>query len=70
MSTANISCGVNSLELEVVGKTISELRTFLASIISIDSSYKAEANGNTLSESYVVQEGDAIEFVKQSGTKG
>lgn len=63
--------GVNEMTLEgIAGKKVSEVRSELGSTLGIDSTYEAKVNGSSVQASYVLKDGDELEFVKASGSKG
>jgi fructosamine-3-kinase len=65
-----VSSGVNNMSLDLGGKTVGQVRTQLSSVLGIDSSYKVEVNGSSQNDTYTLKDGDSLEFVKQSGSKG
>ena len=66
----SVSCGANSGEFAVVGKAVYEVHEFLQEVLNIpkDSSYTVSGKNVTLG--YIIQEGDTLEFIKRSGSKG
>ena len=62
--------GVNELNAEVDGKTVAVVRRQLAQPMNIDPAATARVNGEDVDSTYVLEDGDALEFVKASGTKG
>lgn len=66
----DVSAGVNAMSLDISGKTIEEVRTQLSSVLGIDDNYDASVNNEAVGNSYILEDGDELEFVKQSGTKG
>jgi len=66
-----VKFGANTMGLDKVGSTISELRSDLVSVLGMSGEEQARVNNAFTAESdYVVQEGDVVEFVKPSGEKG
>jgi hypothetical protein len=65
-----VSSGVNNMSLQLAGKTVGEVRTQLSSVLNIDGDYSAEVNGAAVNASHTLKDGDSLEFVKASGTKG
>lgn len=65
-----VSAGVNRMDLELAGKTVSQVRKELASLLHIDNTWKAEVNGATCGATKRLRNGDSLEFIKDSGTKG
>ena len=65
-----ISYGVHSLEAAVAGKAVSEVRQALKEPLNIDPRALALVNGRDVAASYVLKEGDQLEFVRLAGEKG
>jgi molybdopterin converting factor small subunit len=66
-----VTCGANHHDAEeVVGSTIAEVREGLREVLNISEDSHAVVNGDLAGASYEIQEGDTIEFVQRSGTKG
>jgi len=65
-----ISYGVHSLEVAIAGKSISEVRQALKEPLNIDPRALALVNGRDAAASYVLKEGDQLEFVRLAGEKG
>lgn len=62
--------GVNNLDANLVGRSVSEIRNMLSQPLNIDAASKPVVNGETVNEDYVLEDGDELEFVKASGEKG
>ncbi len=69
-SLIRVSCGANSDEFPVCGKTVSEVANVLSEILNIDSVTSPLVNGESVEKDYVLKSGDNLEFVKPSGQKG
>jgi hypothetical protein len=69
MATTIIS-GVNTLEANLTGKSVSEVRAMLTQALNIDSDAVPKINDLIVDPSYIMKDGDELEFVKASGTKG
>jgi hypothetical protein len=70
MSSIRISCGVNTQELQVVGRTVGWVRQNLAALFNISDAAEARVNGEKVADTYVLEAGAEVEFVKVSGQKG
>lgn len=68
--TVDVVSGVNELTLDIAGKKVSEVRSELGATMGIDSSYESKVNGDAAAATYVLKDGDELEFVKASGSKG
>jgi hypothetical protein len=66
----NIISGVNTLDANLVGRSVSDVRNMLSQPLNIDPASKPIVNGETVNEDYVLCGGDELEFVKASGEKG
>jgi len=62
--------GVNTLSADLAGRTINDIRAMLAQALNIDSFATPVVNGQAADASHTLHEGDELEFVKASGTKG
>ncbi len=62
--------GVNHLSAPLAGKKVSEVRALLAQVLNIDSAAVAQIDGGAADEKVIIGEGQTIEFIKASGTKG
>jgi hypothetical protein len=65
-----ISYGVHSLEVAIAGKSVAEVRRALKEPLNIDPRALALVNGRDAAASYVLKEGDQLEFVRLAGEKG
>ncbi len=65
-----ISYGVHSLEAAIAGKSVAEVRQALKEPLNIDPRALALVNGRDTAASYVLSEGDQLEFVRLAGEKG
>ena len=68
--TISITHGVNSLDLDVAGKNVAEIRSSVSQILGLSGDEKAEVNGEKVDDNFYVSDGDEVEFVKEAGTKG
>ncbi len=62
--------GVHKLKLNLKGKKVKEVKNKLQKPLNISDEATVVVNGKEKSNSYILQEGDALEFVKKSGSKG
>jgi len=69
-ATVKVTSGVNELNLDVVGDTVADVRESAGQILGLTSEHRAELNGEEADEDEVLEEGDELEFVKNTGTKG
>jgi hypothetical protein len=72
-----IRVGANSVNLDLSGQTIGDIRNdeATAQVLGIESGYQAtvasgDAASRNVSDDYVLQDGDNVEFVKPAGEKG
>jgi len=63
-------CGANAQDLELAGKTVSQVRQELKDVLNIGEDSNAIISGDNVENDYVLRDGDVLEFVKRSGTKG
>ncbi len=69
-TTLRVSCGASSGDFDVVGKTVGAVAEFLREILNVDRLAAGIVNGNTVDDSYVLQTGDNLEYLKPAGRKG
>ncbi len=69
-TTIRVSCGASSGEFPVVGKTTSAVKGFLKEVLNISTMSSPLINGKQAPETYVIKEGDEVEFLKPAGQKG
>ena len=62
--------GVNSITASLAGKTVSEVRAMLAQALNIDPAAVAMVDGVAVEGTHILGDGQEVEFVKPSGTKG
>ncbi len=69
--SVHVEHGVNQIESEsFVGKSVADIRAAMRQPLNIGTTSAAYVNGNAVTEGYVAQEDDRIEFVKSAGSKG
>jgi sulfur carrier protein ThiS len=69
-ASVHVRCGVYELTLEVHARPVGELREQLAEALSIAPTAVAVVNGQLVPETYVINPGDDLEFVRPAGRKG
>ncbi|MFZ5447198.1 MAG: MoaD/ThiS family protein [Thermodesulfobacteriota bacterium] len=65
-----VSYGVHNLEAAIAGKSVSEVRQALREPLNIDPRALALVNGRDVAASYILKDGDQLEFVRLAGEKG
>ena len=68
--SVTVESGVNSTTAELAGQKVCDIRVMLRQPLNIDPAARIVVNGDAVPSEYVAQDGDTIEFVKQSGQKG
>lgn len=62
--------GANQVYFNLSGLTVSEVKDKLRDVINVASSAEAHVEGKLVDDSYTLQGGEYLEFVKETGTKG
>ena len=62
--------GVNTLNAALAGKTVAAVRGMLAQALNIDPAATAVVDGSNVEEDFLLVDGNELELVKASGTKG
>jgi len=65
-----VSCGAASGKFPVIGKTVGAVAEFLREVLNVDRLAEGMVNGDKVEGSYVLKEGDTLEFLKPAGQKG
>lgn len=65
-----IEFGINSYKANLKGKTIAQVKKQYREHLNIPSNAVAVVGNEKVDNSYVVQEGDTVEFIRKSGKKG
>ena len=68
--TTKVLYGVNELDLELAGKTVSEVWKALEQVFNIPRDAAITLNGARVDDDTVVGAGDELEFQKAAGVKG
>ena len=68
--TTKVLYGVNELDLELAGKTVSEVWKALEQVFNIPRDVAITLNGARVDDDTVVRAGDELEFQKAAGVKG
>jgi len=69
-TTIQVSCGANSADFPVEGKTVGAVQEFLKEVLNIDRLAEGQIGGTLVESSYILKEGDVLEFIKPAGRKG
>jgi hypothetical protein len=69
-TTVQVSCGANTAEFPVIGKTVGAVQEFLKEVLNIDRIAEGQVNGKASVAGYILKEGDVLEFIKPAGRKG
>jgi len=69
-TTIRVSCGAAAGDFNVCGKTVGAVSEFLREVLNIDRMAQGVVNGKTVDGSYVLKDGDNLEFLKAAGRKG
>jgi len=69
-TTVQVSCGASSGRFPVAGRTLAEVGEFLREVLNVSKLSTGMVNGHEQSGSYVIKDGDVVEFMKPAGKKG
>jgi len=69
-TTVRVSSGASSGRFDVAYKTVGAVAEFLKEVLNVDRLAQGIVNGNPASDSYILQPGDTLEFLKTAGSKG
>jgi hypothetical protein len=69
-TTIQVSCGASSGRFPVAGRSLAEVGEFLREVLNVSKLSTGMVNGKEAEGSYVVKDGDVIEFLKPAGKKG
>ncbi|HEY4719997.1 MAG TPA: hypothetical protein VFF51_06920 [Candidatus Methylomirabilis sp.] len=68
--TVRVIYGVHSLDVNIAGRSVTEVRTTLRQALNIAPQAVAIVDGREILESHVLQPGEVLEFVRLAGEKG
>lgn len=68
--TVKIIYGVHSLEVDIAGRSVAEVRDSLKQALNIGPRAIAIVDGREVMESHILQSGEILEFVRLAGEKG
>ncbi|MBW8004187.1 MAG: hypothetical protein FVQ06_00180 [candidate division NC10 bacterium] len=68
--TVKIIYGVHSLEVDIAGRSVAEVRDSLKQALNIGPRAIAIVDGREVMESHILQTGEILEFVRLAGEKG
>lgn len=68
--TVRIIYGVHSLEVNIAGRSVEEIRAQLSQALNIGPRAIAVIDGREVMESTILQGGEVLEFVRLAGEKG
>jgi len=69
-STLTVSAGASSGNYEVVGQTVEQVAGLLREVLNVPRLAEGVVNGKVVDDSYVLCDGDTLDFVKPAGEKG
>ena len=69
-TTVRVSCGASSGSFDVGNKTVGAVAEFLKEVLNVDRLAQGIVNGKPVDDSYILQYGDTLEFLKTAGSKG
>jgi hypothetical protein len=67
---AQVIYGASVQTLALAGRTIAQARPLVETILGVDRRSPALVNGRRVRDSYVIAEGDTVEYVHLAGEKG
>jgi len=69
-TTIRVSCGASSDKFAVAGKTVGAVSEILREVLNVDRMSTGIVNGEEVDDSYILESGDTLEFIKPTGGKG
>lgn len=66
----DVVCGANSQQVDLEGKTVAEAKEALKEVLNIPDDAQAILSGDNVDNTYILRQGDKLEFIKRSGDKG
>jgi hypothetical protein len=70
LGAVTVTSGDQSSPFEVAGETVAAVRASLTDAFSIHPQAKAYVDGQEVTETYLLQAGEQLEFLRQMGQKG
>lgn len=68
--TVRVIYGVHSLDANIAGRTVGEVRATLRQALNIGPQAIAVVDGREVLETFILQVGEVLEFVRLAGEKG
>ena len=65
-----VSCGASSGRFPIVGKQVGAVAELLTEVLNISEDTEPVVNGAQVESTYLMKDGDTLEFTKRAGTKG
>ncbi|MGD2071995.1 MAG: Rho termination factor N-terminal domain-containing protein [Candidatus Thorarchaeota archaeon] len=69
-TTIEVSCGANTGNFPVVGRTVGEVAEYLREVLNVTRMSTGLVDGKEVGNDYVLKEEDRLEFLKPTGKKG
>lgn len=69
-TTVQVSCGASTGRFPVTGRTVAEVGEFLREVLNVSKLSTGLVNGKEVDGTYVLKEGDVLEYLKPAGKKG
>ena len=69
-TTIQVSSGASTYRFNVIGKTCGAVADLLREALNISEFSSPIVNGAKVSDSYIIKEGDVLEYLKPAGEKG
>jgi molybdopterin converting factor small subunit len=66
----SVSFGANTASLDVAGQTVGDLREQFGGPVGVTDEVARVNNSGERDDSYILRDGDVVEFVKRAGEKG
>jgi len=65
-----VTHGVNELSLDLADSEVADLKDQVDQLLNLSGDEETKVNGETVDDDYILEDGDEVEFVKSTGTKG
>jgi len=69
-TTIRVSSGASSGNFPVAGRSVAEVAEFLREVLNIQKMSPGLVNGKDVEGTYILKDGDELEFLKPAGSKG